>query len=135
MNAIKVKENELSVDKKKLVKQILIIASVVVEWTDNEMYIVEDNCCTNNVLSTEHESYDPDWDCWRYQKLKKKLDEKNSTLTEDETMQLMSDVSFSDTPDHGTQWSCVYDLDDFTFSICTKRNYDDPHKFGREDSD
>ena len=103
MNAIKVKENELSVDKKKLVKQILIIASVVVEWTDNEMYIVEDNCCTNKVLSTEHESYDPDRDCRRYQKLKKKLDEKNSTLTEDETMQLMSDVSFSDTPDHGTQ--------------------------------
>ena len=60
--------------------------SVVVEWTDNEMYITEDNCCTNNVLSTEH----------------------------------------------GTQWSCVYDLDDFTISICTKRNYDDPHKFERE---
>jgi len=31
-----------------------------------------------------------------------------------------------------TEWSCVYNLDEFTFDICLDRDYETKHSFTRE---
>lgn len=105
--------------------------SVIVEWTDEETFIVQDNACTNDVMSN-NKFYDPEWSCRRYDAIKKWLSEKNNILTADEAMAVASDASSS--KDHfGTEWSCVYNLDEFTLNICLDRNYEAVYRFTRED--
>lgn len=101
--------------------------SVVVEWTDGETFIVEDNACTNDVMS-ENEFYDPEWKCERYDTIKDRLSQNNGILTEDEAMSLASDARR-----HDTQWSCIYNLDEFTLDICLDRKYETKHSFTRDD--
>lgn len=105
--------------------------SVIVEWTDSETFIVQDTACTNDVMS-ENEFYDPEWSCKRYDTIKNRLSESNGILTEDEAMTLASDVSM-DKNSFSTEWSCVYNLDEFTFDICLDRDYETIHSFTRED--
>ena len=105
--------------------------SVIVEWTDEETFIVEDAACTNDVMSN-NKFYDPEWSCRRYDTIKSRLSEKNGILTEDEAMTVTSDVS-KDNTGFSTEWSCVYNLDEFTFDICLDRNYDTKYSFSRED--
>ncbi len=105
--------------------------SVIVEWTDEETFIVEDTACTNDVMS-ENKFYDPDWNCKRYDKIKERLSEKDNILTSDEAMSVTSDVS-KDKKSFSTEWSCVYNLDEFSFDICLDRNYDTKYSFTRED--
>ena len=107
--------------------------SVIVEWTDSETFIVEDTACTNDVMSN-NEFYDPDWYCDRYDIIKKRLSEKNSILTEAEAMSVTSDASWEKKDmSRGTEWSCVYNLDDFSFEICLDRDYETKHAFTKED--
>lgn len=101
--------------------------SVIVEWTDSDTYIVEDNACTNDVMS-ENEFYDPEWKCKRYDIIKNRLSESGGILTEDEAMSVASDARRDD-----TQWSCVYNLDEFTLDICLDRDYESKHSFTRKD--
>lgn len=105
--------------------------SVIVEWTDNETFVVEDTACTNDVMSN-NEFYDPEWQCSRYDTIKKWLADKNCVLTADEAMTVISDAS-KDKNGFSTEWSCVYNLDEFTFDICLDRNYDTKHSFTQED--
>ncbi len=102
--------------------------SVVVEWDDDEMFIVEDTGCTNDVLCEENDYYESDWECWRYDTIKERLAEKYNILNADEAMQLTDDIHQKD-----TEWSCVYNLDDFTFDICLDGNYDKKYTFTKED--
>ncbi len=105
--------------------------SVIVEWTDEETFIVEDTACTNDVMS-ENQFYDPDWKCKRYDTIKSRLSEKNNILTEEEAMTVTSEVSMDKTS-FSTEWSCVYNLDQFTFDICLDSDYENKHSFSRED--
>ena len=105
--------------------------SVIVEWTDEETFIVEDTACTNDVMS-KNKFYDPDWSCKRYDTIKSRLAEKNDVLTEDEAMTVASDVSM-DRKSFSTEWSCVYNLDEFTFDICLDRDYGTKYSFTKED--
>ncbi len=105
--------------------------SVIVEWTDEETFIVEDTACTNDVMS-ENKFYDPEWKCKRYDTIKNRLAEKNDVLTAYEAMTVTSDVSM-DRNSFSTEWSCVYNLDEFTFDICLDRDYETKHSFTRED--
>lgn len=105
--------------------------SVIVEWTDEETFIVEDTACTNDVMS-ENKFYDPDWSCKRYDTIKNRLSEKNNIITEDEAMTVASDVS-KDKKSFSTEWSCVYNLDAFTFDICLDRDYGTKYSFTKED--
>lgn len=105
--------------------------SVIVEWTDEETFIVEDTACTNDVMS-ENKFYDPEWECKRYDTIKKWLTEKNGVLTEDEAMTVTSDVSI-DKKSYSTEWSCVYNLDEFTFDICLDRDYENKFTFSSDD--
>lgn len=102
--------------------------SVVVEWDDDEIFIVEDSGCTNDVLCEENDYYESDWKCNRYDIIKARLAEKNNVLNADEAMQLTDDAK-----QENTEWSCVYKLDDFTFDICLDGNYDKKYTFTRGD--
>ncbi len=99
--------------------------SVIVEWTDDETYIVEDTACTNDVMS-DNKFYDPDWSCNRYDTIKKWLSEKNDILTANEAMAIAADASM-DKNDFSTEWSCIYNLDEFTLDICLDRDYEKKH--------
>lgn len=105
--------------------------SVIVEWTDDETFIIEDTACTNDVMSN-NEFYDPDWSCKRYDIIKKWLAEKTDILTEAEAMAVASDASKSGNK-YSTQWSCVYNLDEFTIDICLDREYESVYSFTKED--
>lgn len=101
--------------------------SVIVEWTDSDTFIVEDTACTNDVMSS-NEFYDPEWKCERYDIIKNRLSENSGILTVDEAMTVASDARRGD-----TQWSCVYNLDEFTLDICLDRDYGTKYSFTRED--
>ncbi len=105
--------------------------SVIVEWTDEETFIVEDTSCTNDVMSN-NKFYDPEWSCRRYDTIKSRLSEKNNILTTDEAMTVASDVSV-DKNSFSTEWSCVYNLDEFTVDLCLDRDYETKYSFSRED--
>jgi len=107
--------------------------SVIVEWTDSETYIVEDTACTNDVMSN-NEFFDPDWHCDRYAIIKQRLSENNGILTADEAMTVAADASWENKDmTRGTEWSCVYDLEAFSFDICMDRGYDTKHTFTQAD--
>lgn len=102
--------------------------SVVVEWDNDEMFIVEDTGCTNEVLCEKHEYYESDWKCKRYDIIKARLAEKNNVLNAVEAMQLTNEAK-----QKNTEWSCVYKLDEFAFDICLDGNYDKKYTFTRKD--
>ena len=105
--------------------------SVIVEWTDEETFIVEDTACTNDVMSN-NKFYDPEWNCKRYDTIKNSLAENNDILSADEAMTVASDAS-KDKNGYSTEWSCVYNLDEFTLDICLDRDYETKYSFSRED--
>ena len=100
--------------------------SVVVEWNRDKTLLVEDTACTNDVLSTENEFYEPDRYCKRYDTIKRALEEKSNVLTEEEAMEVLSEAKRTD-----TQWSCIYDLDSFSFTECIDRDYGTVYRFDR----
>ncbi len=103
--------------------------SVVVEWAGNEMYVVEENGCTNSVLSTENKYYDPEDNCNRYDIIKARLENNNNILTDKEAMELAADVSHK----RQTEWSCVFNLDDFSVDVCVDADYSKTYSFTKND--
>lgn len=99
--------------------------SAVVEWLDNEMTVVDTNGCTNSVLTAgaHYLEGDPDE---RYSVIKSRLGITDNTLSAEEAMSLLSEVS-----EKGTEWSCVYNLADFTVNVCLDRDYENIYSFGR----
>lgn len=87
--------------------------------------------------------YDVDYDYLkvgveRYSILKEKIEGSKGVLSEEEAMELLSDVSMSeDVPDESgayipTQWSAVYNLSEKEVTICADRNYEKPYTFSVE---
>lgn len=106
--------------------------SVVVEWSGNETYLIEDTAVTNDPLCPENPEYNPGWHCRRYDALKAGLQENNNVLDRTGAMQLLG--AASDDPakyNRGTQWSCVYDLDAFDLDICLDTDFE--HVFAFRD--
>ena len=95
--------------------------SVVVEWVDGEMKVVEDNAVTNFILFEAPAYRDPDG---RYTKLKKALEEK-STATNDEAMEMLGTVKVD-----WTRWSAVYDLEKYTAEVCFNGDLEKKYEFG-----
>ncbi len=100
--------------------------SVVVEWIGNEMFVTESPLVTNHMLCENN--YDFGNEFPRFDTIKNKLAETNGTLTADEAMTLLSDVS-QEKNNYATEWSCVYNLTDFTVDICLDNNYDAVYSF------
>ena len=93
--------------------------SAVAEWVDNEMYIIDTEYVTNFYLA------DPDdpRDCDRYDTLEETITSCGDVMTIEEAMELLDDVQ----QEGFTQWSCVYDLDNFTVYVVSETDYDNVH--------
>ncbi len=106
-------------------------ASVVVEWIDGEMIITETPAVTNFVMGDpEDTGYLLGGECRRYDALMADWNACGGIASEEETMGFMADASDDESLDPdvlGTEWSCVYNLDDFTVSVCFDVAYDEPY--------
>ena len=98
--------------------------SVVVEWLDDEMHVNELDAATNSVL-TEGKYYDNGAD-ERLPAIKAGLAEHNGILTKDQAKDLLSVAA----QDHYTEWSCVYDLNDFSVDVYMDIDYTKAYHFG-----
>ena len=100
--------------------------SVVAEWVDGELKIVEADQVTNFYMSSETHSQ-----CDRYDTLVQRLSDKNGILTEDEAMTLLMDVS-QNYEDIKTEWSCVYDLDNFKLYYVSNMDTENVYEISSE---
>ena len=104
--------------------------SVIVEWIDNEMVVTEDCKVTNHIVCSDYTEDEPDTDSMnRYKILTDNLSACGGTADAATAMIFLSNAALrSDDPGRmQTEWSCVYDLDDFKVTICTDTVYD--HSF------
>ena len=97
--------------------------SVVVEWLDGEMCINDLNAATNSVL-TEGIHYGDGGIDSRYDTINDTLKEQGGILTKDEARDLLKKVSQSN-----TEWSCVYDLTDFSFDVYMDKDFNNAINF------
>jgi len=97
--------------------------SVVVEWIGNNMNIIETDHVTNFQLS-EGEDYLYGIGHDRYEILEQRLYETKGVLTESEAMKLLSDVCVPWNGEWDTEWSCVFNLSDFTIDVAIDMDYE-----------
>lgn len=99
--------------------------SVVVEWLDDKMCVNELNAATNSVL-TKGVHYNDGSPDGRYGILQDKLEKSGGILTKEDAKNLLKDVL-----QDNTEWSCVYDLTDFSFDVYMDTNYEKAIHFPR----
>ena len=99
---------------------------VVVEWLDGEMVTVEHPCCTNSVIAPgkHYGEGSPDE---RFATIEQSLGK--GTVTEKDAMAVLENVKNN----RMTEWSCVYNLDNFTISICLDSDYSKVYTFKASD--
>ena len=90
--------------------------SVVAEWIDGELKIVESKQVTNFFMSAPEREQ-----CDRYDTIVKRLADKNGVLNSGEAMTLLMDAS-QNYKTNKTEWSCVYDLDNFKLYFVSDRD-------------
>lgn len=98
--------------------------SVVVEWLDDKMYVNELNAVTNSVV-TPGEYYDIGADR-RLPVINAELSEHNGILTKEQAKELLAAASQKDY----TEWSCVYDLNDFCVDVYVDEDYTQAYHYG-----
>ena len=101
---------------------------VVVEWLEGEMVVVEQPYCTNSVVAPG-EYYDMGTPDGRMDTISECLGTER-VVTAEEAMAILDAVQ---NEDGFTEWSCVYNLDDFTVSICLDADYETVYTFSVED--
>ena len=101
---------------------------VVVEWLDNEMVVTEYPYCTNSVIAPGmyYDMGDPDD---RITTIDENLGP-SLIATEQEAMDILDKVH---NKQGLTEWSCVYNLDDFTVSICLDADFGTTYTFSVTD--
>lgn len=97
--------------------------SVIIEYVDNKMHVIENKYCTNflltsgmNRIGSGHERYD---------KLEKAMNEKNGVF--DDMADAMKPLC--ETAEDRTRWSVVYNLTNPSVLLVNERNYDKPYVF------
>ena len=101
---------------------------VVVEWLDGEMVVTERPSCTNSVVAPGefYDMGDPDD---RMGTIDACLDT-DRIVTEQEAMEILDKVH---NKNDMTEWSCIYNLDDFTVTICLDGDYGQSYTFSAEE--
>ena len=96
---------------------------VVIEYVDNEMHLLDDDCCTNFYLTPEKEKLGGGKA--RYEIVKKVLDFRAGILEKREMMDLLHMVCQPAGPQgrSNTLWSAVYDLTDLTMQVVIDHRY------------
>lgn len=105
--------------------------SVVVDWAEQQLNVVETNMATNFQLSPGkdfHVGIGHD----RYEKVEATLKDKKNTLTTKEAMNLLEDVKIEWNGEWETEWSIVYNLDDFSLDLVNDMNYKSVHHFNQK---
>ena len=91
--------------------------AVVAEWTDDDMTLVESNVCTNfRLKDTAEEDYP--LMCDRFDIIQRCL-KNNPVNTEENSMKILDMARVG-----WTQWSCVYNLSDFSVDVAVDRVFD-----------
>ena len=114
-------------------------ASAIIEYVDNNVYVIrqekKDDCLklTNYFLTPGGDNHDGRG-MDRYDHIEKTLNLKNGALTEDEAMQLLSEVTLNyqhKTLKHQviTLWSSVYNCDERSMLLCAGMDYSRKYKF------
>ena len=93
--------------------------TVVAEWDENgDMVVTEDTAATNfPIYKGDTTLY-----CRRYVKIHNTIDEAD-TMTEDDAMAVLESVK------QGTQWSAVYNLENFSVTVCFNMNYEEIYTY------
>lgn len=100
--------------------------SVVAEWVDGELKIVESKQVTNFFMSAPERDQ-----CDRYDTIVKRLADRNGVLNSGEAMTLLMDAS-QNYKTNKTEWSCVYDLDNFKLYFVSDRDTSKVYEVTRE---
>lgn len=103
--------------------------SVVVEYIENEMSVMESEAATNFLLTPGEYAFGSGQD--RYDTIMRMLAENDHTVTKDEAMDILEAASQPPQPDktNTTQWSCVYDLTDLTLDVSVGMDYESVYEF------
>ena len=101
---------------------------VVVEWLDNGMVVTEHPYCTNSVIAPG-EYYDLGSPDNRICIIEEDLGP-DRIVTGQEAMDILEKVRNTSGL---TEWSCVYNLEDLTVSICLDADYENVYSFSLED--
>lgn len=103
--------------------------SSVVEYINNEMYVLEENVATNFLLTPGDYDFGSGQD--RYDIITEILNENNGVVTEGEAMEILAAAKQEETTekDSATQWSCVYNLTDLTVDISVGRDFDNIYSY------
>lgn len=99
----------------------------VIEWLDGEMIVNRIPAVTNTVV-TPGEYYGKGQADDRFDKIMGALSSADS-FTAEEAMDILELAK----QENLTEWSCVYDLDDFSVDICLDVNYDNVYSFKGSD--
>lgn len=99
----------------------------VVEWLGNEMVVTEYPCVTNSVIAPG-EYYDMGEPDDRIDIMETCLGS-DCIVSEQDAMDVLDQVHSPKL----TEWSCVYNLDDFTVSICMDSDYSKVYTFDARD--
>ena len=102
---------------------------VVVEWLENGMTVTEYPCCTNTVIAPG-KFYGKGDNDERLGIIENDL-KKGNVMTEQQAMELLGKAKGKGWA--STEWSCVYNLDDFTVSICLDADYTKVYTFNVKD--
>lgn len=102
--------------------------SVVVDWAENRMNVIDQSYATNFQLSTGQD-YGVGIGHDRYNKIKEKMESTDSVISETGAMKLLEDVSVKWNGEWATEWSVVYNISDFAVEICNDMNYKKSYKF------
>ena len=104
--------------------------AVVAEWYHNELVITDTAACTNYYLCDINFSYNNGGDN-RYETLVKIIEDCGGVMTNEDAMDYLSKAKQAGANSQ-TEWSAVYDLENFSVSICFDAEYDKVYKFDRK---
>lgn len=100
--------------------------SVLVEFYQGEMVVIPNetpwHLGTNFLRASAGES--AEGECWRYDKISRRLTEAEGQLTVQDAMELLSEVAQG-----STQWSVVYEMSSGDVNVVMGREHDDMHTF------
>jgi len=101
--------------------------SVVIEWLGDKMYVTDNPAITNYVIGSKDYYIDPGSDD-RYEVLMKEIGACGGVADAKTAMGFLSKVGYDNKGRSGigTEWSCVYDLDNFTVTVCFDVKYGEP---------
>lgn len=105
--------------------------SVIVEYIDDEMSVVQGDAATNFLLTPGEYDFGAGED--RYAVLRETLDANNGIFeSEEQAMELLKAVSqpVSEEKKSSTQWSCVYNQQDAGVEIAMNMDYEKVYTFG-----